>query len=95
MREKKGVANMSVVIARARGLLKRMERTRFAEYGGPATLSRGWAKSLLQRMKFCRCMCTTQAQMSPERVDELKLEFLQNIVDVAWMEEIPATLLFN
>ena len=74
---------------------KQMDRTRLAEYGGPATLSRGWAKSLLQRMKFCRRMCTTQAQMSPERVDELKLEFLQNIVDVVWMEEIPATLLFN
>ena len=70
-----------------------MDRTHLAEYGGPATLSRGWAKSLLKRMDFCRRMCTTQ--VPPERVKELKLEFLHNIVDIVTLEEIPAELIFN
>ena len=34
--------NTSITIAGARGLLKRMDRTRLAEYGGPATLTKGW-----------------------------------------------------
>ena len=95
VRESKGVVNTSIVIAGARGLLKRMDRTRLAEYGGPATLSRGWAKSLLQRMKFCRRMCTTKAQFPPERVKELKVDFLQSIVATVVMEEIPVELILN
>lgn len=57
--------------------------------GGPATLGRGWGKSLLQRMKFCRCMCTTKAQLPPGCVKELKVEFLQSIVATVVMEKMP------
>ena len=43
VRESKGVVNTSIVIAGARGLLKRMDRTLFAEY----TLARGWVGKVL------------------------------------------------
>lgn len=95
VREAKGVVNTNIVRAGARGLLKRLDRTRLAEYGGPATLSKGWADSLLKRMKFCRRMCTTKAQMPPEKIHELKTEFLQDIVDVVQFEKIPMELLIN
>ena len=95
IREKRGAVNTSIVIAGARGLLKRMDRTRLAEYGGPATLTKGWARSLLRRMKFSRRMCTTQAQISPEHVEELRAEFLREIIDIVQFEEIPPSLIFN
>ncbi len=43
-----GTINIAIVIAGAQGLVKSVNRTMLAEYGGPATLTRGWAKSLLQ-----------------------------------------------
>ena len=72
-----------------------MGRTRLAEYGGPATLTKGWARSLLKQMKFSHCMCTTQAQIPPERVEELRAEFLHEIIDIMEFEEIPPSLIFN
>ena len=95
MREAKGVVNSNIVIAGARGLLKRMDRTQLDEYGGPATLSKGWARSVLKRMKFCRRMYTTKAQMAPEQIHLLKTEFLQSIVDIVQFEKIPIELLLN
>ena len=38
--------NTVIVLAIARGIVKSMERTQLAEYGGPTTLTTPWAKSL-------------------------------------------------
>ena len=46
--------NTSFVIAGARGLFKSMNKTMLAEYGEPATLSKGWDKPVLKRMNFTR-----------------------------------------
>ena len=66
-----------------------------AEYGGPATLSKGWAKSVLKRMNFTRRVGTTQAKITLQQFVEKRMEFLQNIIDVVKMEDIPAELIFN
>ena len=95
MRENNGVINTAIVVAGARGLLKSMNMTMLSEYGGPASLSKGWAKSLLKRMNFTKRAGTTQAKISPERFKELQLQFLQDIVDVVKMEDIPPQLIFN
>ena len=50
---------------------------------------------MLQRMKFCQRMCTMKAQLPPERVKELKIEFFQSIVTTVVMEEIPVQLILN
>ena len=52
--------NTAVVISGARGILKSMDRTRLAEFGGPATLTKAWAKSLLKRMYFTKRRGTTK-----------------------------------
>ena len=54
IREGNGTVNTAIVIAGARGILKTMDPTKLGEFGGPATLTRGWARSLLKRMKFTR-----------------------------------------
>ena len=46
-------------------------------------------------MNFTRRVGTTQAKISPERFKELELQFLQDIVDVMKMEDIPPQLIFN
>ena len=95
VREGNGPVNTAVVIAGARGLLLSMDKTKLAEFGGPATLSRGWARSLLTRMKFTKRMGTTAAKVTPENFDELRLKFLQEIVDIVKMEEVPPQLVLN
>ena len=92
VRAKGGIVNTAMVIAGARGLLQSLDRARLAEYGGLATMSRGWAKSLL---KFSRRMGTTQATMSPDDLKQKKIEFLQKVVDIVTMEEIPSELILT
>ena len=95
LRENGGIINTAIVISGAKGLLKSMNRTMLVEYGGPATLSKGWAKSLLKRMNFTKRIGTTQAKITPEHFEELRLQFLQDIVNVVKMEDIPPSLVFN
>ena len=52
--------NISIVINEARGLGEVIDRTRLAKYGGPATLTVPWAKSLLKRMNFTIRRATTK-----------------------------------
>ena len=66
MRERGGVVNTSVVKAGARGKLLSNNKTMLAEFGGPATLTTVWSKSLLKRINFTftqRCG-TTKAKLS-------------------------------
>lgn len=95
MREKGCVINTAIVKAGARGILMSQDRTRLAEFGGPATLTTAWAKSLLKRMNFTQRRGTTKAKVSVADFSRRKTSFLQEIVDVVSMEEIPMDLIFN
>ena len=53
-----------------------MNKTMLAEYGVPATLSKGWAKFVLKRMNFTRRVGTTQARITPQQFEEKRMEFL-------------------
>ena len=44
--------NTHLIIAATRGIAQAMDRTRLAEYGGPATMTNSLAKSLLKRVNF-------------------------------------------
>ncbi len=90
IRRHNGPVNTAVVMAGAKGLIKSMDATMLTEFGGPATLSRGWAMSLLKRMKFTKRIGTTQAKIAPDQFEKLKITFL---IDVVEMEEIPPRLL--
>ena len=81
MREKGCVINTAIVKAAARGILMSQNRTRLAEFGGLATLTTAWAKS--------------KAKVSVEEFSRIKAPFLQEIVDVVRMEEIPMDLILN
>ena len=95
LRETGSVINTAVVISGARGILQSQDRTRLAEFGGPATLTTAWTKSLLRRMNFTKTRGTTKSKLPVEEFNKLKASFLQDIVDNVTMEEIPPQLIFN
>ena len=94
IREADGIVNAPIVIAGARGLVQNIDRTMLTEYGGPASLTRGWANSILKQMNFTRAG-TTQAKIVPKHFEEQQVKFLQEIVDIVTMENIPPQLIIN
>jgi hypothetical protein len=95
LREKGGIINTSIVIAGERGILKSRQLSRLAKFGGPATLSKAWATSLLRRMHFTKRRGTTKSSVSPEEFNKFKAAFLLEIVDIVVTEEIPLRLISN
>ena len=80
----------------AKGILLSSNRSLLSDYGGPISLTRAWAHSLLKRMQFVRRKGTTaKSKSSGELFDRLKAEFLQEIQSIVSMEEILAKLVLN
>ena len=95
IREADGIVNTPIVIAGARGIVHKIDRTMLTKYGGPASLTRGWANSILKRINFTRRAGTTQAKISPQDFEKQQIKFLQEIVDIVTMEDIPPELIIN
>ena len=72
-----------------------MDRTRLVEHGGHVKLSNTWAKSLLHHMNFTKRRGTTKGKIAVTNFSELKASFLEEIVDVVTMENIPSQLIMN
>ena len=72
LRETGSVINTADVISGARGILQSQDRTRLAEFGGPATLTTTWAKSLLRWMNFTKRQGTTKSKLPVEVVQQIK-----------------------
>jgi len=54
LRERGIPVNTTIVRAAAKGIAKVMDKNRLADFGGPATLSVAWSKSILRRMNFTK-----------------------------------------
>ena len=65
------------------------------EYGGHAELNKSWARSLLKRINFTKRKGTTKSAMPLKEFELLWNQFLQDIIHVVAMEEIPLALIFN
>ena len=85
----------SVVVA-ARGIVRKLDCSLLAEFGGPVTLNKHWAQSLLRRMKFVQGKGTTaKTKYTVGNFAEVKRAFLQDVVSLVTMEEVPAELISN
>lgn len=85
-----------IAIAAARGILEVYDKNLLAENGGHIVLTKQWAYSLLHRMKFVkRRMTTAKSKYSSADLTELKRVFLEEVVAVATMEEVPPELILN
>ena len=89
------IINTAIVKAAAKGILLSQDRARLQEYGGPATLTSAWAKSLLKRMKFSQRRGTTKTGLSIERFSLQKKVFLNEIIAIVEMEEVLIEMIFN
>ena len=59
MRESGGAVNSRIAMSAARGLLLHFNPSMLKENGGHIELSKNWALSLLERMKFVKRKATT------------------------------------
>ena len=57
-----GLINSKIGIAGAKGIVLASNHSLLSDYGGPVTLTRAWAHSMLQRMKFVKRKSTTVRQ---------------------------------
>ena len=95
LREHGCLINTVIVLAIARGIVKSMERTQLAEYGGPTTLNTPWAKSLLKRMNFTKRRVSTKSTHPTDDLEEVKKTFLTEILETVEFNDIPPELIFN
>ena len=85
-----------VVQAAARGIVLKSNPSLLSENGSPVELSKEWAHKLLRRMGFVNWKATTsKSHMSVCDFEDTKKEFLQEIVDIAMIEEVPPELILN
>ena len=84
------------MLGAARGIILKTNRTLLAENGGHVVLTKDWAKTLKQRMGFVKRRGTTSKSKSlVEQFDELKVQFLDDVVTTVAVEEIPPELILN
>ena len=95
IRERGGIIDTAVVMSAAKGIAISIDRTQLVKYGGPAKLQRAWARSLLKKMNFTKRKGTTNMKMTVKEFEQLKREFLQDVIDTVEMESIPAELIVN
>ena len=87
VREGGGVVSARIAMAAAKGILLTCNRSMLAEFGGPITLNRPWAYSLLQRMHYVqRKVTTAKSKHTIENFAELKQQFLEDVVTTVSME---------
>ena len=96
IREQGGVITASVVMAAGRGILMASGSYHLVEFGGHISLKRSWAYRLLQRMNFVRRKAmTSKGKQKPTDFYAVKKSFLDDVVSVVTMEEIPPELILN
>ena len=66
-----------------------------SENVGPISITSNWAKSLLYKMNIVKRRGSSAAKITVSHYEELKEQFLLDIMAVIEMEEIPHSLVFN
>ena len=87
--------NTFIVIAVAKGLGEVMDLTRLAKYGGPATLTVPWAKSLLKRMDFTKRRATTMSNPLTGDLVDIKQSLLAEVFKTLEFNDISPELIFK
>ena len=96
IREQGGVVSASIVVAASKGILLSIHQSQLVEFGGHINLSKEWAYKLLHRMNFVKRKATTaKSKYTPEDFARQKQAFLDEVVGVMEMEELPPELILN
>lgn len=90
-----GVVNHHVCIATARGIVQGYNRMLLAENGGHIDLTRGWALSLMERMKFVKRRGSSKCKMDVVDLQGKTDVYISQINACIEMESIPKQLVIN
>jgi hypothetical protein len=84
LRKSGAVINTAICIAVAEGIVNAHDKQLLTCNGGPITLKKSWAQSLLHRMNMVkrRGSCTAKVQFTDEKFSGIKDEFLQRVESV-------------
>ena len=85
------VVNTKVVIATGKGILMSKD----ANLLSSITLTKAWAKYLLNRMGFVKRKATTKAKVNVEHFEKVRQDFLLEVKNVIAMDEIPPEKVIN
>lgn len=90
-----GPVTSSIVMAVGRATVQKYDPKLLVENGGPLSLTSNWAKSLLYRMNYVkRRGCSTKKVMIHD-FEGVKVNFLNDILAIVKMEDIPDNLVLN
>jgi len=96
LRSSGAVVNTAIVMAAGSGMVQYRDSNLLSANGGPISITKAWAKSLLSRMHFVkRCATTKQPKMSSIDFEAGKAQFLYDAKVLIEMEEIPDSLVLN
>ncbi|CAH1257592.1 POGZ [Branchiostoma lanceolatum] len=90
-----GVVNRPMIMAAAKGLLMRRDRSVLVEYGGHIEITKAWANSLLLRMNFVKRKGTKAARKLPADFEGTRDEFLARIKETVTEFGIPDDMIIN
>ena len=97
LRKSGAVINTAICIAVAEGIVNAHDKQLLTCNGGPITLKKSWAQSVLHRMNMVkrRGSCTAKVQFTDEKFSGIKDEFLQRVESVVKKFDIPCELIYN
>ena len=95
LRQTGGIVNSRIIISAAEGFLIAEDRTLLSENGGPITLTKAWAVSLMKRMGLVKRKGTKGVKHLPHDFESIKSEYLKRIDSVVKDHNIPDSLIIN
>lgn len=95
VRKSGGIISTTLVLAIAKGIIKKHRPTLLQENGGPIMLLKSWAYSLLKRHNYVKRKATKAARKLPRNFNVQKGGFLENISRTVHLYKIPKDLVFN
>ena len=96
LRSSGAVVNTAIVMAAGSGMVQYRDSNLLSINGGPISITKAWAKSLLSRIHFVKRSATTKKpKMSLIDFEAGKAQFLYDAKTLIEMEEIPDSLVLN
>ena len=95
LRQNGAVVNTAIVIACANGVVRSCDSNLLACNGGHISLTKHWAKYLMQRMGLVKRRASTKAKVSLPDFERYKAQFIFDVKAVIEIEEIPSELVTN
>lgn len=95
LRENGAVVNTAITIACAKGIVRCHDSNLLECNGGHISITKHWAKYLMERMGFAKRRASTKAKLTVSEFDRYIAQFAFDVKVVIDMKEIPNELVIN